>query len=260
MSLQLAVVRGIPVRLHITLLVAFLFLTLSFGAWGLPAGVLLFGSVLAHELGHAVVAQHFGIPIVRIDLHMLGGTAVMAGTPRTPRREMLVAAAGPAVSMVLALAFALWAALFGGSLGLSIRGVGDLLAYAGALNFGLAVFNLLPALPMDGGRIFRAALAARMGDLRATRIAATVSRVFAGLFVAVALFTGAFTLGLIGIFLFLIVGQEEKAAEIRARRRMGRYTLGPRPQDTFGPWSTGFGPSDSYGRDHWYVVTIRKDR
>lgn len=246
MSLHVATIRGIPIRLHVTLLIVFLVLVLQFGVFGVPAGVLLFGSVLLHELGHAVVAQHFGIPIARIDLHLLGGMAMMRGQPRTPREEILIAAAGPAVSLALAVGFGALAAVAGAALRLDFAGPADLLAYAAAVNLGLGVFNLLPALPMDGGRIFRAALGAKLGDLRATRIAALVSRVFGGLFIAAALFIGSFSLGLIGAFLFFLVGREERMAELREHaERAGP----PSPYVPFGPWSHRYGagasPSDA---------------
>ena len=239
MSLHIATVRGIPIRLHVTLLLVFLLLVLQFGALGVPAGVLLFGSVLLHELGHSVVAQHFGIPIARIDLHLLGGMAMMTGAPRTPKQEMLIAAAGPLVSLGLAVGFGGLAGLLGGTPGLELRGPADLVAYTAVVNLGLALFNLIPALPMDGGRIFRAALASRFGDLRGTRIAATVSRIFGGLFVAAALYTGSLSLGLIGLFLFVLVGHEERLAAARASRW-------PEPQPApryvpFGPWSYRYG-------------------
>lgn len=223
-SFRLGSVRGIPIYLHLTAGIVALFFVLQLGLWGLPAAVLLFGSVLLHELGHAVVAQRYGIAIPRIDLHLLGGTASMASPPRTPREEILVAAAGPAVSFALAAAFGVLSVLFG--FGLVGRGFGfvDLLGYGAILNLVLGVFNLVPALPMDGGRIFRAALSPRFGPVRSTEIAATVSRVFGGLFVAAALFWGAFSLGLIGLLLFFLAGQEERSARAR-----GAYATGPRP-------------------------------
>src|SRR5688500_2426691 len=97
-SIKIADIRGIPIRVHFTLLIVFLMLVLELGVLGFPAGILLFASVLAHELGHAVVAQRYGIGIAGIDLHLLGGTALMRGSPSEPKQEIAIALAGPAVS------------------------------------------------------------------------------------------------------------------------------------------------------------------
>ena len=95
---------GIPIRPSLTVLVPFALLSLQFGAWGLAAGVLLFGSVLLHELGHALVARRHGVEVTSIHLHLLGGVAVMTDMPREPRHEVEIAAAGPIVSFGLAAA------------------------------------------------------------------------------------------------------------------------------------------------------------
>lgn len=245
MSFHLTTVRGIPIRLHITLAVVFFLLVAQLGLWGLPAGVVLFGSVLLHELGHAVVAQEHGLPIARIDLHLLGGTASMTRPPRSPREEILIAAAGPAVSFALAVGFFFVSMALGGSLGLGMAGLGDLFAYGSAVNLALGLFNLVPALPMDGGRIFRAALAAKVGPLRGTKIAATVSRVFGGIFIGLAFLSGSFGLGLIGLLLFVLVGQEERMAEQQAA---ARYATGPSLYVPFGPWSDRYGAGRPPGR------------
>lgn len=254
MSFQIATVRGIPIRLHFTLIFVFLLLVAQLGPFGVPAGILLFGSVLLHELGHSVVAQRFGIPIARIDLHLLGGTAMMTRSPATPRQEILVAAAGPAVSLALAAGFAALALALGGQIGLTLGGPADLMAYAAIVNLGIGLFNLLPALPMDGGRIFRAALVGRLGDLRGTRIAAMVSRVFGGLFVAAAFFTGSISLGLIGLVLFVLVGHEERLARMRAEAHA--YSTGPSVYVPFGPWSHRFGAGAAPWQEPEVVVDV----
>lgn len=216
MSFQIGVVRGIPIRLHASLLLTALLMLLQLGAFGIPATVLLLGSIVAHELGHAVVAQKRGVGVAGIHLHLLGGTALMTSSPRTPRHEIEVAAAGPLVSIGLAVSFWLFAGLLPG-------GLGVLAGYGAVMNGVLAAFNLLPALPMDGGRIFRAALTAKLGPLKATEVAAKVSRGFGVLFIVGALAWGSLSLGLIGLFLFFLVGQEEQMARARASS----------------PWSTG---------------------
>jgi Zn-dependent protease len=171
---------------------------------GLIAAVVISFSIVAHELGHAVVARRFGIEIRGIELHLLGGVAKMARMPKTARDEILIAVAGPAVS------FALAGAGMGLSYGLSFQP----LLYFGYLNLVLGVFNLLPALPMDGGRVLRAALSARMGRYRATLIASTVSRVFAVLFVIVAISAWMPMLFLISLLLWFMAGQERRTAHM----------------------------------------------
>lgn len=252
MNLQIGTVRNIPIRLHVTLVFVFLLLSLQFGFWGIPAGILLFGSVLLHELGHAIVAQERGFPIARIDLHLLGGTAMMSRPPETPRDEIWVAAAGPVVSFALAFGLGALSALFGGTLSMSIASLGDLLAYGSAVNLGLGLFNLIPALPMDGGRIFRAALSAKFGNLRGTEIAARVSRVFGALFILGALLSGSLSLGLIGLVLFVLVGQEERMARLKAEQ--AKYATGPRLYVPFGPLSDRFGAGGASGASRPDVV------
>ena len=219
-SIRIATVRGIPVKVHFSLLLLFGLLVLSFGLAGVPAGAILLGSVLLHELGHSVVAQRFGIQISSINLHLLGGTAVMADTPTKPVHEILIAAAGPAVSFVLA-ALAYGAA---GRLSFDPSEPHGLLAYAATVNLAMGVFNLIPAFPLDGGRIFRAVLSMGLGPYRGTRLAARISRGFAVLFALGGLFGGAPTLVLIGIALFVMSGHELRAAELaEARRKATAY-------------------------------------
>ncbi len=141
---------------------------------GIMAAVLFFASVLSHELAHAVVAQRRGIPVHRITLFLLGGAAQISTEPRTPGDEAKIALAGPALSVLLG------GLLLG--LGLLADIVGAIAAAAlfetvGVINLLLAAFNLLPGFPMDGGRVFRAAVWAATGDVRtATRVAATTGR------------------------------------------------------------------------------------
>jgi Zn-dependent protease len=189
---------------------------------GIPAGIILFGSVLLHELGHSVVAQRYGIRIASIELHLLGGMAMMTEMPRTPKQEIRIAAAGPLVSFLLGGAFLLLALGTGASFELVAPRAVDLLAYAAAVNLAMGIFNLVPALPMDGGRIFRAVLQQRLGRLRATRTAATVSRAFGWIFIIVGVFYGPISLAFVGGLLFLMVRAEERFAEQDSMLRM-RY-------------------------------------
>jgi Zn-dependent protease len=141
---------------------------------GLTAAIGLFGSVLIHELGHALAARLYGVEVEEITLWFLGGLASFRSLPRAPGAEAVVAVAGPVTSMLLGIVAAIALRLELGPEPLLLVS-----AYLASANVFLALFNLLPALPLDGGRILRSLLALRMPQLRATRIAAAVSRVLA---------------------------------------------------------------------------------
>ncbi|MGF1511522.1 MAG: M50 family metallopeptidase [Myxococcota bacterium] len=219
-SLQVAQIRGIPIKIHVSLWLTAGLLVLQWGPLGLPASLLLFGSVLLHELGHAVVAQRLGVVIDGIHLHLLGGVALMKSAPKRPSDELFIAAAGPLVSVALAVMFGIAAWATGATLSVSHMAPIDLLAYGALLNAAMALFNLIPALPMDGGRIFRALLVRRCGPVRATRYAARVSRVFGAAFVLTALVWGIWSLGLIGVLLLFMSRHEERAVEIQEQLRV----------------------------------------
>lgn len=182
-SFQIARVMGIPIRLHLTFLLIIGWLLSLAGrnptmAW---VGLGLFACVLLHELGHSVVARKFGVEVVDITLLPIGGLARMAAAPKEPLQEMLIAAAGPAVNFVLFPLFLLAHGYSGHP-----TPSGDLWAAPGApllklawMNLTLGLFNLLPAFPMDGGRILRAALAMRMSYVRATVAASGLGQLLA---------------------------------------------------------------------------------
>lgn len=187
-ALSIGSVLGIPIRLHISLLIAIGLLSIFSGAGLLTVLILaigIFGSVALHELGHSVVARAKGGYIHEIVLYPFGGAAKIANIPSRPMDEILVALAGPAVSLVLAIIF----------------NQIELLRFLGFLNGMLFFFNILPVFPMDGGRVLRAALTIKKGRVEATRIAATLGKYFCGLFVVVGLFGFPFQLfGIIGPF------------------------------------------------------------
>lgn len=187
----------------------------AYVAMGLVAALLLFVSLGLHELGHALVARREGMEIEGITLWLLGGVARFGGG-RFPsaRAELRIALAGPLVSLVLGAAFLAIALLV--SLPSAVDGV---VFWLGYVNLALLVFNLLPALPLDGGRVLRALLWARRGDLAdATRTAAGVARAFGrgmiGGGIVLVLFggIGGLWLALIGWFLLNAASQEELAA------------------------------------------------
>ncbi len=170
---------------------------------GLLAALGLFGSVLLHELGHALMARAFGVRTREITLWLLGGVAQLERIPREPAKEAAIAIAGPLVSFALSGVFTL--------LKTGEGALGFLLTYLALVNLFLGLFNLLPALPLDGGRILRAFLATRLPYLEATRRAVGVSR---GLALALGLFgLLAFNpfLVLIAFFVYMASGAEAEA-------------------------------------------------
>ena len=170
-SYELTRVMGIPIRVHIALLILLGIVALSAGITGVLIAIGVFASVALHELGHSWVAIRKGCHVHEIMLLPIGGVAKMSNVPAQPRDELLIAAAGPAVSALLAVGFILLAG--------QIPSAAPLLAYLAFINKMLCLFNLLPAFPMDGGRIFRAFMTPRMGRLKATALAVRIGRILA---------------------------------------------------------------------------------
>ncbi len=202
-SFRVGSILGITIRVHVllVLLVAVVPFLLPFGpmeAWSL---VMLLAVLLLHELGHSLVARHFGIRVVDITLWPLGGMARMTEMPESSRVEGLIAAAGPAVNFVLAaIAVPVWlmlATLEGASL--LAR---DLAAYFIVINLVLGAFNLVPAFPTDGGRILRALLARDNDWVTATERAVMVGRVFAVLVGALGIVLSNWMLPLVALWLW----------------------------------------------------------
>ena len=227
-SLNIGTIAGTAVRVHVTFL---LFLGWIFAAswvsggadaaWqGLAFLVLLFACVVAHEFGHIFTARAFGVSTPDVTLLPIGGVARLERIPEEPYEEFLVAIAGPLVNVAIAIALIM---LAGGRVN-----AGDLYAVESphtsmidrlaAVNLFLAIFNMIPAFPMDGGRVLRAILAARMGYVRATEIAAFIGQGFAFALGFIGLFFNPLLI-FIAIFVYLAASSEAHLVAIRAMSR-----------------------------------------
>ena len=223
-SFKIGTLFGIPIRLHVTMLVV-PFLAFSSveggGALGFAVALgltaLLFASIVAHELGHALTARRFGVRTADIVLLPIGGVARIVNLPTRPAHEIAIAVAGPLVSLSIAgVAFSLLVpALFApGLVGLVVQS----LFY---MNLVLGLFNLVPALPMDGGRILRGVLALKRDYLTATRIAVRIGRAIAIAGLVYAIWAGQTMLGFVAVFVYLGAGTEERIAWMREAAKQG---------------------------------------
>ncbi len=222
-SVRLGTVAGIDIRVHASFLLLFGLVALASTTPegpGVVAGlawlVALFACVVFHELAHSLVAQHHGITVTEIDLLPIGGVSQMARLPDDPKVELRIAAAGPAASAALALVFALVALATGAALWPPDLYRGEILARLAWVNLMLAAFNLLPALPLDGGRVFRALLEQHSDRRRATEVAARVARVLALVMIGTGVLVNVW-LVLIGAFVYLGSRAEEAAAEVHEK-------------------------------------------
>jgi len=255
---------GIDVDVHLSFFLLLAWVAL--GAWNdtgtLVAALLsalflvgVFSSVVLHELGHALTARAFGVRTRRILLLPIGGVAQLESMPRTPRVELTVALAGPAVSLVLAGLLALAADVQTALLG---PAAAPLVLFTRSLswaNLMLGVFNLVPAFPMDGGRALRALLARRMPLLRATEIAVSVGKTAAVALAVAGVLWNPWLL-LIAAFIWVAARAELtglRRQELAARRAAQGWVIidpfwGPIPPDaTFGPGTRPPGPHDRGG-------------
>lgn len=189
-------------------------------ALGLASALLLFAGVLAHEIGHAVVARRYGIEVEEIDLWLLGGVAKLRGEAHEPEHELRYALAGPAVTAVIVVLLAIVV----GATGIDLNSPGGaLLEYQLLVNGLILIFNLLPAFPLDGGRVLRALLWRCTGDVvRATATASRVGRAFGygllalGGIEVLAGGAGGLWLVLVGAFLVFAASAQEAASEAKA--------------------------------------------
>lgn len=238
-SWKIGRLAGVDLYVHSTFVWLMGFIALTGLAYGdglrfslhLILPLMLFGIVILHELGHALAARHYKIGTRDITLYPIGGIARLDGMPSRPRHEMVVAAAGPAVNFVLAGAAWLVApALAGWPISQF------LLSQFLTFNLGLGLFNLLPAFPMDGGRILRAFLAGRGDFYSATRTAATLGKRMAWALGIIGLLTGSLNLVLLSVFVWISASAELAQATLgqfasNFQRRGPFVHFAPLPRD-----------------------------
>jgi len=227
-SLTVGYVYGTAVRIHVTFLLFLAWIWVAYyqrggagAAWdGVAFVALLFLCVLLHEFGHIFAARAFGVATPEVTLLPIGGVARLERIPEGPREEFLIAIAGPLVNVAIALILIVLfgANLSGRNLALVEQPQVSLVDRLAVVNLFLAIFNMIPAFPMDGGRVLRALLSIRLGFTRATQVAASI-----GQFVAFALgFLGLFgnpLLIFIAIFVYLAAAAEAQLVAVRAMSR-----------------------------------------
>ena len=268
-SLRLFTWFGIPVHLHWSFGLIFLYalwigydnsLDLMGTLWLMGFFVALFGCVLLHEYGHALTARRYDVDTHDIILTPIGGIARLEKMPEKPSQEFVVAIAGPLVNVAIALLLLGVSALVfheerweffkwflnqqfsfaadedtGQILeesGIQPSGLMFYLPVLVATNIGLVLFNLIPAFPMDGGRIFRSLMAMKWGRVRATQWAAWVGQAIAVLFIAYGLWSNAFTLALVGLFVFTTARSENAMVQLDDFLRRYKASDLLRPQFT----------------------------
>ena len=179
---------------------------------GFVAAIGLFGSVLLHELGHSAAAIRYGFPIKSITLWLLGGVAQLSDQPTDWREELLIAIAGPLVSVGLGVG--LWLSIF--VIPATMEGVLFVVAYLALMNIVLAAFNMLPGFPMDGGRVLRALLARNRPFAQATAEAARVGKWFALLLGLFGLFAMSFLMIAVALFIYIAASSEARYTALQA--------------------------------------------
>lgn len=240
-SWKLFSIRGIDILLHSTFPLILIWAAVQYGyfsgggfsgaLFGIIVVSLLFVLVTLHELGHSFAAQYFGVPVERIVLLPIGGVAQLKRMPRKPIQEFIIALAGPAVNVVVALLMLSVAPVFNFSLGnfsallengssLTAAAIFSLVFY---YNIALAVFNMIPAFPMDGGRVLRSLLAMWLDYGRSTKIATVIGQILAVGMGFWGFFNGSFFLILIALFIFS--GARQELFSVNRSERLRNLTV-----------------------------------
>ncbi len=273
-------IRGIGVNIHPTFALVFIWAGLQWGfgtsrgAWPLVLGLLLvllvFVSVLIHELGHCAMAQQFGVRVLDITLWPFGGVARIEQMPALPRSELLIALAGPAMNLAIAVALLppvalMWVFLgseriFTGPDILGSITPASLIAYIALTNLTIMVFNLLPAFPVDGGRVLRAALTPGLGRDRATSVAVAIGMAMAVLLAVIGIWQRQPILPILGVFVFFAARAEARMERVQSamrRLKVGQFALwdmgGVSPHEPL-TFALRGGPRDLVVTDHGRVI------
>ena len=235
-SIRLFSVKGIDIKVHITFPLILVWAAIQFGLlsgrglegaiFGIVVMLILFVIVVLHELGHSIAALSFGVPVKQIVLLPIGGVAQLSRMPEKPIEEFVIAIAGPLVNFGLAIVLALLAVVLGLEIGignmpltfsrLARASLQSVFAYVFISNLFLGLFNLIPAFPMDGGRVFRSLLATRIDYARATRIAVTVGQGIAWLMALWGLLGGGLFIVAIAIFILIGASQEGQLVQLKS--------------------------------------------
>jgi len=225
-SIYLGNVLGIPIKIHWTfsLLILWIFgsniyrgASIESALWSVLFVLSLFACVFLHELGHAMAARRYGIRTMSIVLLPIGGVASLEKIPSDPKKEMIVAFAGPAVNAVISLLIGTYYFITGfpelNMESLAQINSGNIFFMIMTANIFLGGFNLIPAFPMDGGRVLRALLSIRMGRVKATRAAVSVASVFAVLFVIYGIYIRNPFMAVIALFIYMGARSEFEAVK-----------------------------------------------
>ncbi len=231
-SIPLGRVAGSEIRIHLTFLILLAWIGVAAYLQGGPAAALdgmafivaVFACVTLHELGHALAARRYGIATPDITLLPIGGLARLSRLPEKPVEEIVIAIAGPAVNVVIAAVLILIGARVDASALAVDKPDAGFASRLAAVNVFLVVFNLIPAFPMDGGRVLRAVLALKLGRRRATEIAATIGQGLAFVFGFLGLVNGNAILVFIAVFVYLAAAAE--AGEVGVMERARRIRTG----------------------------------
>jgi len=261
-AIRLFKIRGIEIKMHFTFPLILIWAGLSFGlfqnggvegaVYGVVVTSLVFAIVVLHELGHSAAAQYYHVPVKQIVLLPIGGVAQLEEIPEDPKKELVIAIAGPLVNFALAILLALAAPLLGQSISSgSLLALPELLGkltfpsifgYIFTTNLFIGLFNLIPAYPMDGGRILRALLASRLSYGRATAAAVLIGQILSWGFGLWGFLSGNFFLIILAFFIYTGAGQEGRM--VQAKHVLGdlrveqAYSRGVRSIDLNEPLET----------------------
>ncbi|MFZ2499368.1 MAG: CBS domain-containing protein [Methanosarcina sp.] len=232
-SFKIGSVMGIPIKLHITFLLVLPMFAYVFAinpqpfgfegveppmtryAFSVLTALLLFASILLHELAHSYMAMRYGVNIESITLFLFGGVSAMEEMPRKPGQEAKMAFAGPLTSLIIgAICLFIYGNFISPNPSLSQSPIYHIIWILGSMNVVLGVFNLLPAFPMDGGRVLRAFYARRMSYVKATQSAAAVGKFFAILMAIFGLYVGNLWFPLIALFIYVGASEEERSTQV----------------------------------------------